>query len=418
MKKINLHTIFFNNKFLLVFSFIIAFGSWVIFTWASPDTQSKIISDVPIQIKLSDAAKNDALKVFSGADTKVTVKVKSDNRMVLSSITASDIKVEAIQSDQMITSPGNYILELSVEKVDESKNFTIESIEPKLVTIVVDREKTIDINVQTELSYNIDNSQYIAEEPSLSAPIVEISGPAAKINRISKAVVKKFFDENLKETQSFILPIILYDENDEVISQDQLSMSALQEYVTLPILYKKVLSVKPSCTNFPEDFNINNILTLDQDKLDIAGPENIMSQLTEIYLEDLDSSEVNSTSSTFEKKLKLPDGCKCLSNVSTVNVKMRTSELSEKIFNVEKINLINTSSKLNATVSTQNANVTVVGPSSALRRVTNEDITLQVDMSKVTDDGEVEVPAKVQVSADKGCWGFGKYSVKVSITKK
>lgn len=418
MKKINLHTIFFNNKFLLAFSFIIAFVSWVIFTWVSPDTQSKSINDLPIEIKLSDAAKSDALKVFNGADTKVSVKVKSNNRMVLSSITASDIKVEAKQSEQMITSPGNYILELSVEKTDESKNFTIESVEPKIVTVFVDREKNMEFNVQPDLKYNIDKSQYISEEPRLSVPTVKISGPATKMNKISKAVVKKSFNEILKETQNFVLSILLYDDNDEMVSQDQLNMSAMQEYVTLPILYKKTLSVKPSCTNFPEGFNMSSMLTLDKDKLEIAGPESVMSQLTEVYLEDLDSSEVNSTNGAFAKNLKLPDGCKCLSNVSTVNVKMRTSDLSEKIFNVGKIDLINMSNKFNASVSTQSASVTLVGPSSALKKVTDADVLLQVDMSKVTEAGEVELPAKVQISADKGCWSFGKYSVKVYITKK
>lgn len=418
MKKINLHMIFFNNKFLLVFSFISAFVSWVIFTWVSPDTQYKSINDLPIEIKLSDAAKSDALKVFNGADTKVTVKVNSKNRMVLSSITANDIKVVAKQSEQMITSPGTYLLELSAEKVDESKNFTIESVEPRLVTVLVDREKKIELKVQPELSYDIDKSHYISEEPTLSKPTVDISGPATKINKISKAMVKKSFNENLKETQNFILPIVLYDVNDEMINQDQLDMSVLQEYVTLPILYKKILNVKPSCTNFPEGFNVSNILILDRDKLEVAGPEIVMSQLTEVSLEDLDSSEVNSTINTFEKKLKLYDGCKSLSNISTVHVKINPSGLSEKVFNIGKINLINVSNKLTASVQTHSINITVVGPSMVLNKVTDADVALQVDMSNVTEAGEIDLPAKVQISVDKDCWSFGKYSVKVSVTKR
>lgn len=71
--KITLDKLFKNNKFLLVFSFLMACILWLFFSQNSGVDTTASISDIPISIQLSDQAKEDGLVIFTGADTKATV---------------------------------------------------------------------------------------------------------------------------------------------------------------------------------------------------------------------------------------------------------------------------------------------------------------------------------------------------------
>ena len=80
-KKINLGRLFYNNKFILLFSLILAFFAWVAISMSSngPETTSTI-TNIPIKIELNQAAKDEGLEVYypNGEKTaSVTVKGNS-----------------------------------------------------------------------------------------------------------------------------------------------------------------------------------------------------------------------------------------------------------------------------------------------------------------------------------------------------
>ena len=122
MKKFNINTLFFNNKFLIVFSVLIAFISWVVIKLGSSESQERIISNIPVNISLSDNAKNDGLKIFAGGDRTASVTIKG-NRVISSMLTKENIRIVAKQASSTIISPGSYMLELTAEKVGNISDF-------------------------------------------------------------------------------------------------------------------------------------------------------------------------------------------------------------------------------------------------------------------------------------------------------
>ena len=414
MKKFNINTLFFNNKFLIVFSVLIAFISWVVIKLGSSESQERIISNIPVNISLSDNAKNDGLKIFAGGDRTASVTIKG-NRVISSMLTKENIRIVAKQASSTIISPGSYMLELTAEKVGNISDFEfVGSVSPHFISVSVDREKSITLKIQDKIKYTSDPA-YFAGSTNLSSDTLVISGPETKINKIVRDEVSTSIDGILKKTETVTLPVNLYDLNDQLISPDQLSMNVTSVTATIPILYKKVLNINPLLKNFPESAGIANCLSLEPSTIEIAGPEDTIKDMSSINLEEINSVEVNSSNTSFSKPLVLPEGCKSLNNLYFVKVQI-TKNLSQKIINVNNIVFSNVPTGKNTKAYTKTISVTVVGSPGDLKQLNPDKVTAEIDMANITEVGDKEVPVTIKVSEEYGCWSYGKYTANIAIS--
>ena len=130
-------SLFRNNKFLLVLSFVIALVAWVIMNFNSDIGTERVITDIPISVSLSEEAKEAGLQIFSGVDEKCSVTI-SGNRATIGLVTNKDITVTA-QTATSINTVGNFSLSLSPAKVNISDDFTITSQpSPSVINVYVD----------------------------------------------------------------------------------------------------------------------------------------------------------------------------------------------------------------------------------------------------------------------------------------
>ena len=75
IRKINVNKLFYNNKFVAVFSFILSVIIWTTVSSNSTESIPVTISDIPVDIQLSESAVQDGLKVFSGHDITARVEI-------------------------------------------------------------------------------------------------------------------------------------------------------------------------------------------------------------------------------------------------------------------------------------------------------------------------------------------------------
>ena len=75
LKRVNLRKLFYNNKFVLVFSIIISFFLWIKFSTSSSEVSSKTISNIPITVALSEESHQDGLVVFGIDDVTAEVAI-------------------------------------------------------------------------------------------------------------------------------------------------------------------------------------------------------------------------------------------------------------------------------------------------------------------------------------------------------
>src|SRR5574344_1174325 len=80
--KLSLKSLFRNNKFVLVLSLFIAVVIWINMSLGTDNTTNITVSDIPINVTLSDEATASGLIIFSGGNQTGSVSV-SGNRATL-----------------------------------------------------------------------------------------------------------------------------------------------------------------------------------------------------------------------------------------------------------------------------------------------------------------------------------------------
>ena len=162
IKRFNLGRLFYNNKVVMLFSVIIAFIFWIILSTSASESTTKLITDIPISVSLSESAKESGLTVFGTDDIKAEVSV-TGNRLILGQLSKSDIQITAQQSANMINSTGKYTLELSAKKNSILTDYEFSSsVSPKFVTVVVDRYKSQTFDITPNIKFTADTDYFVA----------------------------------------------------------------------------------------------------------------------------------------------------------------------------------------------------------------------------------------------------------------
>ncbi len=417
LKKINVRKLFYNNKFVLIFSFFLAFCLWVKISSSNSETISKTISNIPITVSLSESSHQNGLTVFGIDDLTAEVSV-SGNRMVLGQLTKDDIQVFAQQSAALINTTGNYTLELTAKKNGMLTDYEItSSVSPRFINVFVDNYKSKSFDISPEIAYKSDPT-YFTSPVSLSEQSVTISGPDSIVSTISKVCVESEIKNTLDKTITLSgLPIYLFDENGKRVSSSMLNLSVSKVDATIAVLKRKTVKIVPIFSNKPSDLELyTSQIKISPSAVEVAGSAETLNSISKIELEALDFSKVNKECNEFDLNLKIPNGCRNLSNTYTAKLKLDMSSMSYKKISVERIEFINLAKNKSASSSTVNLNVEIVGPVSELRSVRSSDVYAQVDLSgKEEFTGSTELPVKIMIDTCKKCWAYGNYSVNVQI---
>lgn len=418
-RKFKFSRIFYNNKFLVIFSIVLAFIVWLVI--AANDSQGRIvtISDIPITINLSDQAVEEGLRVFSGQDNKAEVSI-TGNRIVVGQVKSSDIQVSAPQSVNTITSPGNYTLELVAKKVGLLSNYDIvSSVSPNFLTVVVDRYREVEMDVEDAIKYKAD-PDYFVSTTTFSSPTVKISGPETQIAKIEKVVAEGKISETLKESKTISSNLVLYDSYGEKITSDLITLSVDKVDATVPVLLRKELPLKVAYTNKPSGLNLTkNQVKVSPSKLEIAADRKVFDNLKEISLKALDFSKIKAAENKFELQVDLPSGCKNLSNTYSAEVAINMSNMRSKSFSINQFAFANVPSDRNAESKTSNITVSVIGPRSQISRLKSSDITAVVDFKdKEYFTGRKEMPVEIKIANKTSCWAYGTYKADIEVKSK
>ncbi len=412
-----------NNKFAIAFSVLAAVILWVVM--ASLDTQdhARAIFNVPVDIVLSDAAQSDGMKVFQQTDTKATVYVKG-NSLLVNQIKPSDLEVVAPLASN-ITTPGSYTLALSVQNKSSLSNYgyTVDSISPQQVLVTVDRYKEKIFNVQSNITYKDgykSDPSYFVGEPTLSSGTVTVSGPEKQVVQVNRVAFGYEIGDTLTDTLKFTESLVLYDANGNKIERGDLTVSPEKVDVTIPVLPRQVVPFEATFTGKPDGFALQNgQVTISPGSIEIAGPKDVLTGMTKLSLDPIDFSQISPSNNSFDADINLPATCRNLSNNWTAKVTVNLGGMVTRQVSVSNFNVKNLEADKTASVYTKNLLVTVVGPESEVSKLTDGNLTAQVDMSgKANFTGHTEMPATISISNAHSSWAYGTYMVNMSVAQK
>lgn len=135
-KRFSIGALFYNNKFVAVFSLLSALVLWFSMAFTNTEEFPVPIYDVPVTIKIPEAAQADGLKCFSPQTLKVTVYIKG-NSLSVHNVTADDIGLET-QITETVSGAKTYLATIASSKKGYVTDYEIDRIEPSIVQLTLD----------------------------------------------------------------------------------------------------------------------------------------------------------------------------------------------------------------------------------------------------------------------------------------
>ncbi len=420
-RRINLGRLFYNNKFVLAFSVVASLLLWVGLAYTNTEEFPHAIENVPVTITLSDAAQTDGLKVFSPTDETAKVYVKG-NSLVVSQLQSSDLHVVAPLAST-ITSPGTYSFNLVAQKTGTLTDFEVSSISPNQAIIVVDRYKEKTFTIESDITYKPGyqaDSSYFVGTPVLSTDTVTISGPEKEVSQVNRVAFQYEVQDTLTDSKTFTADLVMYDVNGNKITSNKLKMSETRVEVTIPVQSRKVVPLTPNFTNKPNGLLLApEQIQINPQTVEIAGPQSIVTNLTDVSLAPLDFSSISPEKNSFDLSLNLPSGCKNLSNTPTAKITLNLGGFSTRSMVVNNFTVKNLSSDKRADIYTKNMTITVVGPESEISQLTENNLVAQIDMVGKGDfTGHTEMPVVIGISSASSSWVYGTYMANIGVSAK
>ena len=332
MKKVSLtQKILSKNYIVFIISVVISIVIWVYMSMNASNDTTVTIANVPIQMELSESARDLGLQIFTGEEQTASVTV-TGNRAILGSVAASDVTVTAAASSA--NTSGNYTLPVSAAKKNPTSNFQISNSTPSSVNVTVDYYKESNFPIQDGITYSVETGYYgVATLPYSS---VTVSGPQSEVMKIKKAVAVATVTGSLKESTDVEAQIVLYDANDNALSTKLMTLSVTSMTVNVAVLPEKDVYVTPAYVNKPTGLDLNDLMTIQPSSILLAGPDDVMKNVNYVTTEEIDFSKLSNEKKTFDSlALVIPEKCKNISNSSTAAVTLDLSGLSKKAFEVD-----------------------------------------------------------------------------------
>lgn len=411
-----------NNKFLFVFSLLVAFIVWVILAQNITEETTTTIYDVPISVELPETLQNDGYKIYRGEDSTASVQIKG-NRITVGSITKDDIQVSALDMNT-VNSANTYFLSLAAKKTGVKTDYEIISVSPSIISIFVDKESEREFNIEDQI--NLSNIKipegYYLSKPSFSKGKIKIKGPETEIKKIDKVIVRDTIDGEQSQTITKTENIIFLDSSGDEINSPYLSPEFESVNVTIQIMPEKDLPLKLSFKNVPKGIDASALASVSPATIKIAGPESVLSSIDEYKLDDIDFSSLSPNDYQAEMDIVMPDGCVNISNVDKAVITYDFTNYNTSVVYVEnsEFKITGLKSGYGATVTTSGLDIDVAGLTSELDDITSDNIEVTVDLSKVGNNflGQVEVPVNVSFKNADNCWTYETYNANVFIYQK
>ena len=413
------HRVFYDNKVLMVFSFIFAVIIWLVVAIALSPIDTAVIKDVPVELNLTNSlpAQFD-LQIFGQSEFTVDVEV-SGKRYIVNSASVNKNSVKVIAQTGYVDSAGKHRLLLKVSKANENDEFEIISVSEQQIEVYFDVYKELDLPIEPRVigEENYAKSGYVAGSPILSADTVTVSGPATEIDSIKKVYAEIEVDKPLDVTKTELAEIKAYNENEGLLHYVTFNYGNSEITITLPIYY---LVDKPTSVDFKNvplayiENGFDYTVTPATLNAGIQGVDKNTAPET-ISIATIDFAHLKPGKNTFTVSADSIPSVYIADNTMTFTVTVNVNNCSTKTLVIpeENVNFVNIPEGFDVSgIEKPIGSVTVVGPATSLEKIRSADIVANVDLKDIDITAKNQtVVAKLSVINRNDCWVSGEYKV-------
>lgn len=300
---------FFKNPTLTkIFSLIAAILLWLFVGAQNPDAEM-VFRGVEIRIEYNNETE-DGVTVLELEHETADITLKG-SKNVLSRITSTDITAK-IEVDARL-SPGWHTVPINVTKPVESVTVTDKN--PVSVRVYLDRTASTIVPVRAVVEHELDEAQYLVEEPLLSVDSIELRGPETELAAIREAVVMLTITESNMADVGIPLLVNLVNQDSEIADMERIELSMRSIQVTPRVSERVELPVTVDFLNRPEgwlntDFNYglsNTSVRLLVPLQDLSEMTSYSAGTVDLALYEQDTDVVLPFQSPYQSEEEQPD---------------------------------------------------------------------------------------------------------------
>ncbi len=442
----------YNNTMLLIISFLTGIAVWGYVTQKQYPDSTETIRGIEIDYEASIAgtpAEEDGYRIYESDISDVDIRVTA-NRTKLAFLNKDDfyakVTVDNYSSEQPV------VVSVQVFKADGNDvdcNWQIIGNTKATVYFYKEITKTIEIKDENINAPNITAASGYKLK-NITCDSLSITGPEPYINSIAGCTLNMLQSVSYDARKTISVEasldnITFYDAEDNDINSilhpyfTDNSMRINKKDLTVTIYISKTheLLINYNITDAPSYFNqdfIRKRLSLDPESILISSDDPSISDMVTLPVSTDQNISLNdigldfSTAFDINKALESYPKISNDSNVSACIVSFDNSGLSSKTFqNLSNFSFKNPyASKYKAELITQRLNdLTIIGPSADIAKITASDLILEIDISKSStstigkpDVGRHNYEVSVRPPEQfKNVWVFGHYTAEVEISE-
>lgn len=385
---------------------IISFGLWIyIYSVENPIKTNKL-SNVPVQILNSDVLANSKLTILPGQNFTVTLSLEGP---------ASEVYAAKPEQFKVELDLGVYAVKKGENKIpvtilQHPPNVNVKN-EGLMVKVILDDliEKSVPIKLDADTSTK---TGFYSFDPIVKPTNALVSGPAQYVDSVKWVLAKGSF-KNADGDISLTLPLKAVDEAFRDVLE--VKVNPTNADVVIPVKKAKTvdINVKTKGT-LNKGFLLKSIDAIPT-KIDIAGDDATVRNISSIDTEPIDLSLINS-SKEVAVKLVVPKNVTLVNSKDIINVKINLETIAQKTIS-RTIALTNLNEQLKAVLDKDKISIVIQGPESLINDLKEEDLIPTIDLSGQV-EGEFNLAPKIKGKDGITIISFTPEKIKVTISKK
>lgn len=419
-RKLSLRRLFSNNKFLVVFSIIVAIVFWIVVALEYAPVVDNIVENVPVKIDIENSVPDKlGLQIFGNNEYTVDITVRG-NRYDIGGdlITADDFDVVA--QTAYVNSSGNHTLKIKASLKDADADYEITSISSEYIEVYFDKYEEKEVEVSTKIVSDLSavtDEDYLFDEDEIiiTTQSVTVSGAKTEVDKVTGAFAEIIIKDKLTESVTFDAEIKLESIGDEELKHIKFNgENQLTVPVTLPVYKIQTLPVSVAFKNSPTDY-INNPLsyTCTPAQVRVAVMQNGSQSDDTLEVGTIDFNEISADKTVFDFKASELVDVKVLDGTTNFRIKINLTDLVTQTYTINPSNITLTGIENvdSVDVSVENAGrIFVSGQTANLAKISADDILGTINLSSVDVSSRGNrVPVTVSLKLKNNCWITGTY---------
>jgi len=368
---------FSKNLALKIISVIFAIILWLVAIRDQNPEISRSYENIPVELVNETKFRAKGLSLVFDVTDKVTISVRGRARDL------ERIDVEQLKGTldlSVINEPGEHKLFVDIQGLP--LGITLR----RKPEVVVRADKLIakDVPLVPEIDVKQASGYLVHSYKIKPAETIRVSGPETLVNRIYQARVTLQL-EDVSSTVEHSVPIVLMDEEGQVLESEYIRAEPQFAIVTIPVYPTKVLPVKPNIAGVPaENYEIAGVEIYPL-QVTVSGDKSILDSLQSIGTEILD---IQDASVDVKRTLKLQLYYGIITappSPGEVDVLVRIKEKNiEKSITINSVDMLNKPQNVDAQLETENFEIVLRGPVTVMNNIDEEAVKLYVDLANVS----------------------------------